>query len=505
MRRLPRRIARRQNAAVFEALEPRVLLSGTPLTAYTFSSIASLGGKTSGTQPEGLVMDSAGDLFGVAFQGGAKGYGTVFEIVHNTSTIITLAAFNGTNGMGPRGNLLIQGGNIFGTTVGGGAFGKGTVFELTPAGTASTLTTLASFNGTNGSYPFAGLIADGSGNLFGTSMGAKLTGYASTVFELTPAGTASTLTTLATFKNTDQPTGTLAIDSSGNIFGTTFAGGTHSDGSIFEVFASSHAMTTLFSFNGTNGARPDGSLLLDSQGNLTGLTAEGGANSDGTLFKFFASSSTLTTLATFNGTNGQRPLGDLLVDGAGNIFGVTAIGGANSVGTVFERPAGTANTLTTLYSFKANSTGFNPTGFLVMDSNLDLLGATFSGGTSNYGTIFKLLNNTVFAQPPAPALAIAPTLQLVITQQPVSTASGKSFVLVVKLEDAQGHVVSSGAKLTLALASGLKGGIFGGTHTVSFVNGVARVSNLVLKGKGDYTISVVQGTLAATTGAITVM
>ena len=347
-------------------------------------------------------MDSAGDLFGVAFQGGPKGYGTVFEIVHNTNTIVTLATFNGTNGMGPRGNLLLQGGNIFGTTTGGGAFKKGTVFELTPAGTASTLTTLASFSGTNGSYPFAGLIADSAGNLYGTSIGANLTGYASTVFELTPAGSTSTLTTLATFKATDQPIGTLAFDLSGNIFGTTFSGGTHNDGSLFEVSATSHALTTLVSFSGTNGLHPSGSLLSDAQGNLIGLTADGGSNGDGSLFMFSPSSSTLTTLATFNGTNGQRPVGDLIFDSAGNIFGSTAIGGANGVGTVFERPAGTSNTITTLYSFKANSSGFNPTGYLVMDANQNIWGETFSGGPSNYGVVFELLNNVAAIPAPPP-------------------------------------------------------------------------------------------------------
>jgi uncharacterized repeat protein (TIGR03803 family) len=472
-----------------EALEPRMLLS-----AYTFASIASFTGKVGGFQPQGLVMDAAGNLFGVTAMGGAKGYGTVFEIAAGSGTITTLASFTGhttaapNGGIGPRGNLVLDQGNLYGTTVGGGASGKGTIFEVAniAAGTASSITTVASFDGANGSFPFAGLVVDAAGNFFGTSLGSSRAGYHSTVWER--AAGSSAITALATFKSTDLLEGALATDSSGNIFGTTARGGTNKLGSVFEISGTAHTLTTLVSFTNTNGATPSGTLLLDSQHNLIGTTAYGGASGDGTIFEVPATaSSTIRTLATFTGANGEHPLGTLILDGAGNLFGVTAAGGTKGYGTVFERAAGTANTITTLCSFTGASTGVNPTGPLVLDAQGNLWGATYLGGahSHNAGTVFELSPVVVGLA----ATAAAP-LHLVITQQPASIGSGKAFTLVVKVEDAAGRVVTTvNSSATLTLASGPSTGAFKGTHTVKFVKGVASFAALSLTGKGAYSIA----------------
>ena len=472
------------HAALCEALEPRMLL-----TAYTFSSIASFTGSVSGFQPQGLVMDGAGNLFGVTAQGGAKGYGTVFKIATGSGTITTLASFTGKNGIGisPRGSLVLDAqGNLFGTTVGGGAFGKGTIFEVA-AGTASTITTVASFDGVNGSDPFGGLVVDAAGNFFGTSLGSSQAGFHSSVWEL--AAGAGSITLLATFKPQNYLTGALAIDSSGNIFGTTARGGTKSLGSVFELSGTAHTLTTLASFTGANGSAPTGTLLLDAQHDLIGTTANGGGSGDGTIFEIPATaSSTIHTLATFTGSNGAHPLGTLIEDGVGNIFGVAAAGGSKGYGTVFERAAGTANTLTTLFSFTGESTGANPSGPLVLDAQGNFWGATFLGGAQshNAGTVFELSP----AVAGMAASAAAPP-HLVITQQPASIGSGKSFTLVVKVEDAAGNVVTTvNSTATLTLASGPATGAFKGTHTMKFVKGAAHIANLSLIGKGVYALQV---------------
>ncbi len=487
----PRHVRRRGQAALCEALESRVLLSGGP---YTFSSVVGFQGKTNGTQPQGLVMDADGNLFGVTALGGERNYGTVFKIAAGTTTITTLATFTGPtaddpdNGISPRGDLVLDAaGNLFGITTGGGLYNRGTVFEV--AATSSGIITLASFNGTNGAYPYTGLVADSSGDLFGTTLGSRRKGDASTVFEVVvdPVNaTASTIQTLAIFSYKDQLSGQLATYASGDnqgrlvvdngaIFGTTERGGDHRLGSIFQI-ASDHTVTTLVSFVGRGqGSLPSGTLLSDAQGNLIGLTTSSGSSGRGSIFEFFSSSSTLTTLASFKGSNGSHPLGTLIMDGDGNLFGTTSLGGSKGHGTVFELPA-TSSSILTLYSFQGLSTGAYPTGPLVMDPAGNLWGATHLGGKSNNkGTIFALLNN----------------VHLAITQQPTSVVSGAPFTLVVNILDAQFNLVPvANGKVTVKIFSGPRGGRLLGTRTVSLVNGVATFAGLALKGVGDYSLQI---------------
>ena len=211
-----------------------------------------------------------------------------------------------------------------------------------------TLTTLATFTGTNGSTPYAGLTLDGSGNLFGTTQFGG-TSNKGTVFKIA-VGTGGVvgggeLTTLATFNSTNgaNPIAGLTLDSSGNLFGTTQQGGTSGQGTVFKIAAGTGgvvgggALTTLATFNGVgNGANPYANLTLDGNGNLFGTTDGGGASNKGTVFKFSSATNTLTTLATFTGPNGVNPDGRLTLDSNGNLFGTTSAGGASGSGTVFK-------------------------------------------------------------------------------------------------------------------------------------------------------------------------
>jgi uncharacterized repeat protein (TIGR03803 family) len=280
--------------------------------------------------------------------------GTVFEIEKTASgyasTPTILINFNGTNGDKPPGGLIADANsNLYGTTDLGGAKDAGTVFEIakTVSGYASTPTVLVSFNGADGKHPSGGLLADANGNLFGTTNlgGANDLG---TVFEIekTASGYTSTPTVLVRFDGADgaNPFAGLIADANGNLFGTTFYGGASNLGTVFEIAktASGYASspTILVSFNGADGQIPEAGLIADANGNLYGTTLEGGANGGGTVFEIEKTASGYTStpnvLVSFNGANGWWPEAGLIVDASGNLFGTTGYGGANSAGTVFE-------------------------------------------------------------------------------------------------------------------------------------------------------------------------
>ena len=206
-----------------------------------------------------------------------------------TPTLTTLVSFTDLTasdaGAYPRGDLIADSnGDLFGTTsAGGGADNDGTVFEIkkTAGGYASTPTNLATFGPANGETPLAGLIADANGDLFGTT--STSSGGTGTVFEVakTAGGYASTPTTLASFNDGFMSEAGLIADAKGDLFGTTALGGAnYYDGTVFEIAKTSggyaSAPTTLVSFDGADGAKPVARLIADANGDLLGTTARGG-------------------------------------------------------------------------------------------------------------------------------------------------------------------------------------------------------------------------------------
>jgi uncharacterized repeat protein (TIGR03803 family) len=349
----------------------------------TVTALASFN-NTDGASPSGgLVLDSSGNLFGATRQGGAFGYGTVFELVAGSGTITTLASFNNTNGANPECTLVEDSiGDLFGTAGGGGAYGVGTVFEVGHG--SNSITTLASFNRTNGGGPYGRLVMDSNGNLYGAASFGGANDYG-TVFEL--AAGSATITSMASFDINSSGATPLGLikDSNGNLFGTTSHGGSGGGGTIFEVASGSNSITALASiapFSFFNGG-----LVLDGNGNLFGTTGSGSANADGTVFELAAGSSTITTVASFTGTNGVGPNAGLIADNSGNFYGTTSRGGANGTGTVFEVPAGTA-TITTLASFNPMQPDL-PSG-LIQDSGGNLYGTAQAA----YGIVFKIASGT---------------------------------------------------------------------------------------------------------------
>jgi uncharacterized repeat protein (TIGR03803 family) len=324
-------------------------------------------------------------------------------IFSSAQTFTNLFDFDSADGWSVQAPL-IEGtdGNFYGTTFWGGSVtnnclsGCGTVFKITPEG---TLTTLYNFGWTDGASPSAGLIQAADGNFYGTttSGGTNCTLGCGTVFKITPAGT---LTTLYSFDSTDGavPVARLIQATDGNFYGTTQRGGASDYGTVFEI-SPAGALTTLHSFTLTDGAYPDAGLIQAKDGNFYGTTNAGGnitvgnPNGYGTVFKM-TPMGTLTVLYEFCSLigckDGESPVAGLIQAADGNFYGTTESGGnnANGYGTVFKITS--TGTLTTLHKFKSNPDGVSPSAPLIEAADGNFYGTTWKGGTSGYGSIFEI-------------------------------------------------------------------------------------------------------------------
>jgi uncharacterized repeat protein (TIGR03803 family) len=261
-------------------------------------------GGTDGAFPESeLTFDESGSIYGTTFGGGFAGTescpggcGTVYKLTPSGAgwEETVLHSFRGVDGRYPWGGVVFdRAGNLYGTTIGGGGYqncpqGCGVIYELTPSGSSWAVQTLHIFTGgSDGSSPTGGLILDSSGNLYGTtSTGGP--GGGGTVFELTPTNSGWTFTTLYGIPGIglagEGVRGSLVMDRAGSLYGTTDADGANSRGSVFKLTPSngSWTYTSLHDFNEpAEGWFPVPGVVLDSQGNLYGMTAIGGTTSCG--------------------------------------------------------------------------------------------------------------------------------------------------------------------------------------------------------------------------------
>jgi uncharacterized repeat protein (TIGR03803 family) len=322
----------------------------------------------------------------------------------------------GPDGSSPRGGVIFDvAGNLYGTTEFGGR-GNGTVFKLAPgAGGTWTETILYSFGGPgDGNYPYAGLVFDTAGNLYGTTLSAGA-GGSGTVFELSPSASGTwTETVLHTFAGDEDgyyPEASLILDSDGNLYGTTTWGGVYDFGTVFKLAPGADGTwteTVLHSFgNAKDGANPYASLIFDAAGNLYGTTAVGGANGSackfggGTVFKLAPSADgtwTETVLYSFSGgKNACEPYANLVFDAAGNLYGTTIYGGLyQNAGTVFQLAPGTEGHWTekVLHSFGSDKGGYFPVAGLIFDKAGNLYGTTWYGGHYGLGNVFELKQGT---------------------------------------------------------------------------------------------------------------
>jgi uncharacterized repeat protein (TIGR03803 family) len=261
----------------------------------------------------------------------------------------------------------------------------------------------------DGETPFTpNLVADSAGNLYGTSEegGSNCGGVCGTVFELSPLDSGAwTEQVIHSFDGTTGTEGqtSLAVDGYGNLYGIATYGGTYGYGVVFEMTPSSGGAwtyTVLHNFKYVEGSYPVGGLILDASGKLYGVTQDGGAYGYGTVFQLRKSSGGAwieKVLHSFNKADGWNPSKALVMDAVGNLFGTTYNGGANSAGTVFELEQGTGDTWQekVIHSFfpSPSTDGSNPDGGVIIFSGT-LFGTTYHGGAYGWGTVFQLVKES---------------------------------------------------------------------------------------------------------------
>jgi len=372
-----------------------------PAAAQTFIELYPF--NTSGTLADGgwpeaaVVRDAAGNIYGTTFYGGL---GTGCDIIYNGCGVVfkldssgvetVLHIFSGAgDGWNPTGNLILDAaGDLYGATPLGGAHGYGTVFKIDPSGNETILYSFT--RGTDGANPNAGLVMDAWGNFYGTTQyggrGNDRHGNG-TVFEVSAGGQERVLYRFEGGLDGASPLGGTVVDSSGNIYGTTWVDGLYGFGTVFRV--DSHGKEkVLHSFaGGTDGANPLGSLVLDPAGNLYGTTSAGGPYGFGTIFTIDATGRQSTLYSFTGGSDGAYPYSNLILDTGGNLFGTISQGGCCGAGGVFEFSGGT---LTTLYGFAGTTDGAYPMSGLAMDTAGNLYGTTVEGGTYGWGSVFEI-------------------------------------------------------------------------------------------------------------------
>jgi uncharacterized repeat protein (TIGR03803 family) len=379
--------------------------------AQTFSVLyAFIGGGYDGIAPYGPLIESDGVLYGTTEGGGISNgsHGTVFKLDIATQVETVLLSFGAPKTFGEfpsSGVIRDAAGNLYGATPAGGTQRTrpgGTVFKIDIIGTESLL-----YSFPNRAQPYGGLVQDVNGNLYGTTYNGGTT-HSGSVFKIDKKGR---YTTLHSFAGTDgdQPHfENLILDGSGNLYGTTRYGGRATLGVVFKLNIKSRVETILYSFASINdGFAPEAGVIRDGKGNLYGTTSGGGVPfcpaytlGCGTVFKVNKAGKK-TILYNFTGSDGAYPLGALVRDAAGNLYGTTELGGnladcsssyGPGCGTVFK--IDTTGKETVLYNFTGGTDGRYPTASLVLDSAGNLYGTTVLGGTGcnggGCGVVFKI-------------------------------------------------------------------------------------------------------------------
>jgi uncharacterized repeat protein (TIGR03803 family) len=476
--------------ALLPAIASHPAQAQTEIVLYSFCPLP-------GTCPDGasplsrLIADGAGNLYGTATNGGGAvdgAYGVVFELSPNgdggwTQTVIH-SFTGGDDGEDPTFSpLILDGkGNLYGTTWGGGAHGEGLVFEFSPVGDSWTETELYSFCAlpgcADGAYPTTGVIMDSAGNLFGETSGSYGGGDTGVVFELSPSHGERAEQVIYTFENLStypQNTG-VTMDANGNIFGL-------GSSIVFELSPDGSGGWTpsvIHTFTGypKDGDTPQGVLVTDQAGNLYGVTSLGGTNNNGTAYKLSpvtkgknkATWKEQILHSFVGGKTGSNPFSALVFDAAGNLYGTTFYGGKFSDGTIFALAAQlgkSSYTGKTLWSFNYTD-GDQPVGSLIVDLAGNLLGTTSTGGLVGAGTVFEVN--------PSPT---STNTSLTSTPNPSAQGQAVTFTAVVAPAPPDGETVSF-----------MKGKTVLGTGTLS--GGSATFTTSTLK-VGNSSVEVVYG------------
>jgi uncharacterized repeat protein (TIGR03803 family) len=396
-------------ALLFVIFSALVFFAGRPAYAQTGTVLYGFSGPDGALPNAGLTADGKGNFFGTTYSGGTSVYGTVFELSPNgkggwTETVLYKFT-GGVDGGRPNASYLVldKDGNLYGTASQGGQgcspTGCGVVFELSPSGSNWTEKVLHSFSGgSDGAFPENGLIMDSAGNLFG------VTQNPGTVFELSPSHGDWTERVIYTGGGTMAG---LTMDTAGNIYGTAGLPYGNSPSTVFELSPDGQGgwtPTVIHTFAGypNDGDFPIGTLVFDSAGNLYGTTEFGGAyckrnvgpSGCGTVYKLSPGKNgqwTAAILESFFGGRGIQPTSGVTLDAAGNIYGTTTLGGKGLGGTVYKLVAGKHGKYKekVLWTFDGTN-GSVPYAGVILDREGNLYGTATSAGPGGAGVVFEV-------------------------------------------------------------------------------------------------------------------
>jgi uncharacterized repeat protein (TIGR03803 family) len=433
-------------------------------------------GSSDGANPTSSLTLNNGNFYGTTYAGGL-GYGTVFELSPNGSggwnetTLYSFCSQAGcTDGENPAYSYVIfdSQGNLYGTAFGGGANGYGVVFKLTNSAGTWTESVLYSFaNAPDGANPGNGLIMDSVGNLYGMTFAGGTGNGNGCVFELSPSGSTWTEQVIYDINSTHSGLTLGPVGSTGNIiYGTSYS-------TIFQLTPNGQGgwfSTVLYTFNpadsATEGSDPIGTLVLDSAGNLYGTTEAGGTNNAGVVFKLLPAKTgdwTEKLLFSFGGSgkfgaNGSTPYSGVVLDSSGNIYGTTQAGGEKGAGTVYELAAPTngkgAYIEHVVFNFDGEN-GAEPKASLILDSGY-LYGTTYGGGANGEGAVFEANAHATFTT-------------TTITSSPNPSTEGEAVTLTATVTSSAGPPPNG------------ENVLFDKIGNAPLVNGVATFTTKVLK------------------------
>ena len=358
------------------------------------------GDTTDGACPwGGLIRDSNGNLYGTA-GGGAHGVGIVFMLDPAGKETILYSFTGAADGAEPYSGVVRDAaGNLYGTALSGGtfnracSFGCGVVYKLDASGNETTLYSFT--GGADGGSPYSSVVLDSEGNLYGTASYSG-TADAGVVYKLDPAGNETVLYTFTGGADGGRPYAGVVFDSAGNLYGTANEGGAARAGVVYKVDTAGDE-TVLYSFTGKNdGANPYAGVVRDAAGSLYG-TAGGGSSTAcsnpfmgsgcGVVYKLDPSGNETVLYSFTGGADGGSPLAGVTLAAGGELIGATAEGGQVNAGVVYQVTAGRE---TVLYGFQPAAGGYEPESPVIADPAGNLYGTTYYGGLFNAGTVYKV-------------------------------------------------------------------------------------------------------------------
>jgi uncharacterized repeat protein (TIGR03803 family) len=371
-------------------------MTGLPLQAQSYKVLYSFSPASAGSYPSGhVIRDAHGNFYGTTAEGGKTNTGVVFK-VNSAGKETLLQGLGGIAGAWPASGVIEDAaGNLYGTATQGGAYNFGLVFKVSATGEETALYNFT--GGADGGIPVAQLIQDAAGNFYSTTQYGGSSG-AGVVYKLDPTGAETVLYSFTGGADGAYPFAPVIRDTQGRLYGTTPSGGTYGSGVVFSV-DEQDVETVVYTFTGGNdGGQPNGGLIQDAEGNLYGVTSVGGAYGAGVVFKLDPSGNETVLYAFTGGADGGSPDGPLLRDAAGNLYGTTYEGGvpacdwASGCGTVFRMTATGKEAV--IYAFPGAGSGTSPLGGLIQDALGNIYGTAEDKGPHNAnGVIFEISRN----------------------------------------------------------------------------------------------------------------